>query len=309
MADELKYQDVLVLLVEPQAQLRGTIKTALNHAGLGHVDHTGSYERLADTIQRSTPLDVLICDMDLEDGKTCDLISRLRQNHLGFNPFLCVIGVTWRSEARNVMRMVNTGVDHLIMAPVAPDQIMKRIKSMVRNRLPFVVTCDYIGPDRRHNTRKSNDFPKMCAPNSLREKALDNWNPVEFGHQLDAAVGLIDSFRISREAENIANIADTIVAMSGKRKTALMIRPLVARLTMLVDDMDWRVAKGGFRHVTELCRACVGVVDEMKSLDILPTDQDVDLLKHLVMAIKAALEPIEETRSIAREISETVVAR
>jgi CheY-like chemotaxis protein len=309
MSNEHKYQDVQVLLAEPRTHIRGTLKIALNHAGLEKVEHTGNYEKVVDSLERSANLDILICDMDLENGEICNVISRLRQNKFGINPFLCILGFTWRPEAQDVVRMVNSGVDHLITAPVSPAQILIRIKSMVRNRVPFVVTSDYIGPDRRHNTRRSNDFPTMEAPNSLRDKALDSWDAIEFSHQLDGAVGMINASKISRQAEKIAFIADAISTMSNDRKSALVIQPFIERLGHLVEDMENRVEKRGYQHISELCRACVGVVDEMKSTESLPSEQDIDLLKHLGMAIKGALEPFESSKTIAREISETVVAR
>lgn len=309
MADDLLYQDVQVLLAEPRTHIRGTLKIALNHAGLLNVEHTGNYERIVDTLERSTGLDLLICDMDMQNGEICDVITRLRQNQLGFNPFLCIVGFTWHPEARDVVRMVNSGIDHLITAPVSPKQILTRIKSMARQRLPFVVTSDYIGPDRRYHTHRSNDFPTMEAPNSLRDKAIDKWDAVDFSNQLNHAVGVINASKISRHAENIAAIADKIATMSSERKSASMIQPLIDRLVQLVGDMENRVEKRGYQHISELCQACVSVIDKMKSTETMPSDKDTDLLKQLGMAIKGALEPLESTKWIAHEISQTVVAR
>jgi hypothetical protein len=53
--------------------------------------------------------------------------------------------------------------------------------------------------------------------------------------------------------------------------------------------MDRRTAERGIQNVTELCRAYVGVVPEMKVDDATPTDKDLEVLKHLGMAIRAAL--------------------
>jgi hypothetical protein len=53
--------------------------------------------------------------------------------------------------------------------------------------------------------------------------------------------------------------------------------------------MDRRTAERGMQNVTELCRAYVGVVPEMKVDDATPTDKDLEVLKHLGMAIRAAL--------------------
>jgi len=62
---------------------------------------------------------------------------------------LCVIGMTWQSEAQLVTRMLDRGIDHLILVPVLPQQVMARITSLIHDRPGFVVTADYVGPDRR----------------------------------------------------------------------------------------------------------------------------------------------------------------
>ena len=40
--------------------------------------------------------------------------------------------------------------DDLLLMPVAPAQVMTRIDNLMQGRKPFIVTHDYIGPDRVH---------------------------------------------------------------------------------------------------------------------------------------------------------------
>ena len=49
--------------------------------------------------------------------------------------------------------------------------LIQRIQAMMRQRAPFVVTSDYIGPDRRHGQRpQRNQRPARTfdAPNPLK---------------------------------------------------------------------------------------------------------------------------------------------
>lgn len=121
--------------------------------------HTGTLEGVADAMKQSIGADILIYDMGLGDGKIMELISNVRRNDLGKNPFLCVIGISWQAQAQDVIRMINCGIDHLVTAPLSPQQILSRFFSMIHHRLPFVVTADYINPDRRTLTRPGKDYP------------------------------------------------------------------------------------------------------------------------------------------------------
>ena len=63
------------------------------------------------------------------------------------------------------------------------------------------------------------------------------------------------------------------------------------------------------QNVTELCRAYVGVVPEMKVDDATPTDKDLEVLKHIGMAIHAALYPANSNTGLSQDIIKTVAAR
>lgn len=304
-----KFDDVQVMLADPRTHIRSALKVALTHAGIENIEHTGSIEAVADTVEHSIGPDILICDMGLDNGEICDMISKLRHNDVGKNPFLCVIGVTWKPQAQDVIRMVNCGIDHLIRAPLSPHQIMARISSLIHHRLPFVVTADYVGPDRRKTLRPGREMASVDVPNTLRDKATGAWNPRRFERELASAIGSVNNRKIDRQAEIIASLADTIAAQAGEPNGSAMIRPLVERLSGLVTDMDRRAQEYGFHHISELCKACVGVVNELHGRDMAPAIRDMELLGHLGMAIRTAVSPAKRTSDIAHDIAATVAAR
>ncbi len=163
MAVQLKYDDVRLILVDPRTHVRSTLKIALAHAGIEGIEHTGSIKNVTYALDQTVGPDILICDMGLGDGVACDFISAIRHNKVGRNPFLCVIGVTWTASVKDVTKVIDSGVDHLVSAPISPQQILVRIRALVKNRAPFVVTSDYIGPDRRRLERDASKFPLFDA--------------------------------------------------------------------------------------------------------------------------------------------------
>ena len=309
MASEIKYNDVQLMLADPRTHIRSTLKVALSHAGLDNIDHTGTLDAISDSMEYSMGPDILICDMGIGDGEIVDLVSRVRHNDVGKNPFVCVIGISWEAQAQDIIRMINCGVDHLITAPLSPQQILSRISSLVHHRLPFVVTADYVGPDRRKMLRPGKDFPVVDVPNSLKEKALGVWNPQRFEKELLSAVGAVNTRKIDRQAEIIVSLADSITELAHEPNGTARIQPQIERLTSLVTEMDRRATENGLHHIAELCRACVSVVSEMHSQETNPTDRDLEVLKHLGMAIRAGLYPVEANKGLAEDIIKTVAAR
>ena len=303
----VKLNDVHVLLADTRSHIRNALKVALSHAGLNHIHHASALPHITDAIGHSFGPDILICDMGMDEGAACQMVTALRHNDFGRNPFICVIGVSWTPTPNAVNQAANSGVDHLVAAPVAPKEILNRISSMVFRRAPFVITADYVGPDRRIASNRPSHVPLVAVPNSLREKAMGTWNYEEFERQIEQEVNRLNTRKIDRQAENIMALADLIAAQTGEGAPSV-IRHLVERLNRMVDAMDQRASEHGFHHVSELCRASVEITRAIHMSSGPPDKSDVQLLKHMGQAIRVALYPTEHGPQIAHEISEAVTS-
>lgn len=98
--------------------------------------------------------------------------------------------------------------DVLIAAPVSPALILDRIDSLVNNRKPFVVTSEYIGPDRRFLDDRESEIELINVPKSLREKALGQFNTSRHKDLVAATRANINNQKIDRRAFQISYLAD-----------------------------------------------------------------------------------------------------
>lgn len=306
MVTRQKYGDVQVMLADSRAHIRSTLKIALFHAGIEKIVHTGAISSITDSVEHAVGPDILICDMGLEHGEACDVLTAIRHNEIGRNPFICVIGITWTAAAHEVARIINSGVDHLISAPMSPQQILVRIRALVNDRAPFVVTSDYVGPDRRRQRRGGSKIPLFEVPNSLKEKVDGRWNQGRFEQEIEAAVSDLNARQLDRKAEDIMLLAGLIAEQTGG-PTPGAVEGYIARLNLLVRDMERTAFNLGFYHISELCRACVGIVQEVEKFGGTDTRKDLELLRQLGRAIRTALYPDNEPE-IARDIVKTVNA-
>ena len=136
---------------DPQSNLLRTIRDTMNHEGFRGMTNFGSLETVCDALNAATP-DVLVLGAELEDDSVCSTINELRHSETGRNPFVPVIVTTWEPDQNLVEKVANSGADALLVKPFAPKQLIDRIEHLAHKRKPFVVTSDYIGPDRRNDT-------------------------------------------------------------------------------------------------------------------------------------------------------------
>ena len=307
MTTPLKLGDVRVMLADSRAHIRATLKTALTHAGLENVDQTGNIDMIAESLNQGLGPDLLICDMELKNGEACDLVQSIRQNEIGKNPFLCILGITWNPTETEVQKVIDSGVDLLVAAPMSPKQILNRVEALVHARMPFVATSDYVGPDRRKENEREQTVPLIDVPNALRNKALGTWNQTLLEREIERTTFRIKASKVERQADDIVQIAEIIFDQTNQADTAVA-RSQLDRLYILASDLDQRTQQQGFGHISELCQACVGVVRKMIASDGAPAEKDLLLLKHLALAIRKSMRPDEHETATVHDIAQTVIA-
>ena len=69
MSEMFKFDGVQVVLADPRTELRGALKVALAHAGIHNIEHTGSIEKVINSVGNGIGPDILICDMGLDGDR------------------------------------------------------------------------------------------------------------------------------------------------------------------------------------------------------------------------------------------------
>jgi len=151
---------------------------ALNDAGLknGNIWEGSELDTITEAVSDPNGPDIIICDVTENTDEACKTFSAIRHNENGTNPFLCIVAVAWSPKQALVNQVLDSGADVLVAAPVSPAVILDRIDSLVNNRNPFVVTSEYIGADRRFLDDRKSEIELINVPNSLREKAMGQFN-------------------------------------------------------------------------------------------------------------------------------------
>jgi len=180
------YDTAETLVYDPIASNRNATRASLHSLGFRKVDLAASLEILHERLRVSSP-DLLLCEVAGAEIEVCQVVQSIRQGRIGSNPFILVMVTTWRRDGSIVSQVVNSGADDLVARPISTALLGERIKAQVERRKPFVVTSDYIGPDRRRDPGRSS-AERVEAPNALKIRTSEGVGEDEAERQIIAAV-------------------------------------------------------------------------------------------------------------------------
>ena len=301
--------DIVVVLGDPKSETRRLIRGAMTASGYRDIRDCADVNAVETHLASAVPPDLVITDTKMPGGDIFGAISKLRRGTLGDNPFVPVIMLTWDANADIIRKVAACGVDDILAAPISPADLFGRIKSLVARRKPFVVTSDYIGPDRRRDPGRdgADGIPLIDVPNTLRSKA--NGEPVNVA-ELRSAVGEvmseINDQRLVRHSYQINFLIGMILPAYQEGNLTPEVRIHVTRLSEVTEEVEQRLTGSRFEHVGELCQTLNGVAKSIRGNWREPNKKDVELLKPLSQAILAGFNPDKDSTSMASEITNMV---
>ena len=196
------YETAATLVYDPVSPNRIATRASLHSIGFRRVDLAPSLDILRDRLKMRSP-DLLLVEVAGSENEVCGLVQAVRQGTLGDNPFIVIIVTTWRRDGTIVGQVLNSGADDLIARPVSTHMWGERVKALAERRKRFVVTMDYIGPDRRREARGSS-AECVEVPNPLNVRAMQNLTDEEADRRIAAAIRTgketLDSQKIRRDA-------------------------------------------------------------------------------------------------------------
>jgi len=201
--NRLVYDSAEALVYDPVSANRMSTRSALYALGFRKIDTVATVRAFAEFICKRPP-DLAICEVQGAVGEVCDEIQQLRRCADNFNPFIVIIATAWEKNASLVSRVVNSGADDLLLRPFSMGLLQNRIDTHIEARKRFVVTTDYVGPDRRRDQARTSNIDLFDPPNSLRMKAKDRLTSDQVAQRLDnelqAARDVLKTEKLRRDA-------------------------------------------------------------------------------------------------------------
>ncbi|MBI5163671.1 MAG: response regulator transcription factor [Magnetospirillum sp.] len=165
----LPLSTVRTLVVDQSPLIRQGVRMGLHSLGFREVMETGTIAGALAACREG--VDMVILNYRVENNETAFVVREMRHGRLGRDPFVVVVMMLAAPNERQVRDAVDAGPDDLLLIPFAPDQLMARVRGVIEGRKKFVVTHDYIGPERRKAPR-GNSAPVFEVPHPIRARAI-----------------------------------------------------------------------------------------------------------------------------------------
>jgi len=308
-----KYQieSVGILIADSNRQLRTSLKGVLHQQGFRKISDASDSEGFEKEI-RSTNPDLILCDVGLSGGKVCETIHRLRHNKIGFNPFASVILFIDEPNEDVVRAAAEAGVDDVQMKPVVGQKIIDRVRFLIEKRKPFVVTTDYVGPDRRKKARPgpgAQEIPLVDVPNTIALKAKGQYNDNLVQREINNAVWDVNAQKIERHVYQVGYLVERIVPVYEKGQPDKDGLSMVVRLMSVARDIVKRLKDSDYGHIAVLAETLVTVTKSVMENSSQPKRKDLDLLPELASALVASVGSGDNADTTAREIQSSIQER
>lgn len=308
--DNSRRHDVRILYGDPAQGSRALYRQAMIGAGFNNLREFDSLDGFVDLVAVAQP-DLVLMDISLPGGDVAQLVSDLRHGRLGINPYLPVILTTWEAERSVVRKLMDAGADDLLVKPLSTKSLLDRLEAVALNRKPFVVTSDYIGPDRRKaDARRESNVPLFDVPNPMRAKLTGETFDARMLQQAVMVMNeQINQQRLRASAFRVAFVATQIVPLYKSQtmpdnNTLGMLRDLIAS----AEDIKRRTLDTEQAHVAQICDRLLLPARQMyeRGEDFVFTfdwQKSFDLLKSLADAVLALFHPDRDAALLASEVA------
>jgi DNA-binding response OmpR family regulator len=300
----LSYDSTEVLVYDPVAANRTATRAALYTLGFRRIETVAALDAFADAIRRRPP-DLAVCEVQGADGDLCKMIQDLRQGFTGLNPFIVVIVTAWEKSNSLVSRAVNSGADDVLLRPFSTTLLGQRIEAHTERRKGFVVTSEYVGPDRRKDHVRPTNIELFQPPNSLKMKAKDRLSAEEATLRLDAEL------RTAREKLNTEKLRRDVFQLSILWRLmqehvpgAETYTQELDKIALLSKGIAKRCRDNDYESALEWCDSVMAAVEGLQAG--VDRNAAMHLLGHAALSLNHVFHNEKSQEDIMAEIDATV---
>jgi DNA-binding response OmpR family regulator len=301
---KLSFDSVDVLIYDPVPANRTATRAALYTLGFRRTETVSTLEAFVESVQKSPP-DIALCEAQGAAEDLCATIQQLRQGGAGHNPFVVIIVTAWEKSTTMINRVVSSGADDLLLRPFSTALLGSRIEAHVERRKNFVITTDYVGPDRRKDAVRAADTQQFDPPNSLKMKAKDKLPSDVIARRLDVELKVarerLSSEKLRRDAFQVCILWRLVqdAPLAAGRSS-----PDIVKLQMLAKSIEARSADTEFQPAVEWCQSVHAAAEGLE----LGVDRNASmhLLGHAALSLHHVFHPEKTAADQLSEIDATI---
>lgn len=301
---ETDYRRASVVLYDPVSVNLRTTRYALQQLGFREIDSVTTMRELARRMQDEAP-HLLVAETADCEAELFKLVRAVRAGDVSNNPFAAILLTSWRRDTGLVREAIGSGADDVIIRPFSTSFAEERIRVLVHARKPFIVTSDYIGPDRRRDKARGGEAPAIEAPNMLKAAVEGDDEALARARAwIDEAQRTVDSERLRRLCLRVIIGAEAALReLTAGRTPAMDVNELVRG----ADEVRARLARAASREAARVSKALCEVARELTEPAGL-TPANLSLAKELSMAAYVAYAGDDGIERSGSEIEKAAAA-
>jgi len=238
-----------VLVVDDNANVLRLISDVLRAAGVGQVETAPDGMKARDKIASWDP-QIIFSDWNMPVMSGLELTRSIRRAALTGdrrvpNPRVPVVIVTGQRSEADVQEARKAGVNEFVIKPFTPAGLLSRVQLVLLKPRPFVVTEDYIGPDRRRRAELNYAGPLRRASDPA--EVVDEVERAATRDTISVELEALRTLVAARGGVDRETLKMTYRVMQHTSFRARQVRDaMVARASALL--MEYVDAMGGHEH-------------------------------------------------------------
>lgn len=303
------FSQVEAVLIEPQLNTLRLFRDMLARMGMTQVQACDKLET-ASPIIKGSMADLLFIDVPETDSGELALIRGMRQEKMAANPFLTIIATSWYPSQLLMLRVANAGADDFLSKPVSPKQVLERLVSQIEGRRPFVVTSDYIGPDRRRISRPGAQIAPIAVPNTLRAKVSGRFDKTALQQAIDKTSHDVNAQKVIRDAVQIAFLVEFALPGLTAAPPERMALDHVVRIPGVVEDLLQRMPDSPIKDkVLPLCQTLIRAVEAIRQhAETAPPAKGLTMVREQAYGVLQTVQPGRPAEQLSKDVLDAVTA-
>jgi DNA-binding NarL/FixJ family response regulator len=246
------------VLIERPVATRRLLRSALHNIGLRDMRELDQIPENGAQTDLLNAVDLVVVELAENDQTGARLVADIRRRVAAFNPFIATIATSFTATSGVINTAVNAGTDSILLKPFSQQQMYDQVLNLIERRRPFVVTANYIGPERRPQARPgASSASAIDVPNTLRDKLMrgrsyshgeataaieSTWGRVSREFSLRGAFQILYLVRLAKAALDDPTQDDVPKELGRLRDTAkdLLARIAETQLREIAGELtDW----------------------------------------------------------------------
>ena len=286
--DKNALNDVDIYIGDPNEQIRESMRSMMRAEGLRRARTFNRIDDLTSAIKEITP-DLLVLADDVAPN-IFEVIRDIRQYRLGRNPFVMITMMVSADSDLSTKKAILAGCDDVMIKPVSPGRLLERVSHFTFNRLPFIATTDYLGPERRRQgDPRPSAIKQLNVVNSLKVKAQGKkLSQADLVRQVEESMTQVMSARLDSHGLKLGYICNLILKAYDEKRIDKAVEEHLLILVSVLEDAG-RTAKGiGEPELANICTQLARQVEETAEHYENPTEAELGTIRKLTKAFELA---------------------